>query len=134
MGVVRPHQLQNELLTIIKSGWQFFEKRFFYPKRCLSSLLLSQYSVFKTDWWRQLRDIFRVHSDTACNTHDLLECPCDGTTVAMNLKSDPVGNVNDDDPETKSGFIYASNVRPHELDAQDKAVSHQSDRDIRLTQ
>ena len=51
----------------------------------------------------------------------------------MDLQPDPVGSANDD-LETKSGFIYASNVRPHELDAQDKAVSHQSDRDIRLTQ
>jgi len=45
----------------------------------------------------------------------------------MNSQPDPVGTVNNDDPETKSGFIYASDVRPHELDAQDKAVSHFDD-------
>ncbi|KIM45152.1 hypothetical protein M413DRAFT_441835 [Hebeloma cylindrosporum] len=69
---------------------------------------------------KDLRDIFRIHTDTACNTHDLLECPCDGSTAAMNSQPDPVGTV-DDDPEMKSGFINASNVRPNDLDAQDKA-------------
>lgn len=93
---------------------------------------ISRHLTLKPDWC-QLRDIFRIHSDTACNTHDLLECPCDGNTVALNSQPNPVGSVNDD-PETKSGFIYASDVLPHELDAQDKAVSHSGDKNIRLPQ
>lgn len=89
------------------------------------------YLTLKPDWWCQLRDIFRIHPDTACNTHDLLECPCDGNTVVMNSQPDPVGFVNNDDPATKSGFIYASDVRPHELDAHDKVVSYFGDQNMR---
>ena len=78
---------------------------------------------FYPDRLRQLRDIFRIHPDTACNTHDLLECPCDGNLVVMNSQPIPVDNV-EDSPETKAGFIFASDIRTDELDVQDKAVSN----------
>ncbi|KAJ6558570.1 SNF2 family N-terminal domain-containing protein [Mycena vulgaris] len=73
---------------------------------------------------KDLRDIFRIHPDTACNTHDLLECPCDGTLPA-DTKEDaideaPIEIDNDSDSERK-GFVNASQVRPEEINKMEKA-------------
>ncbi|KAF8170206.1 SNF2 family N-terminal domain-containing protein [Mycena galopus ATCC 62051] len=72
---------------------------------------------------KELRDIFRIHPDTACNTHDLLECPCDGTVTTReegdgdaSMESDPEDS--DSEPGTK-GFVNASQVRPEKI--KDKA-------------
>ncbi|KAJ6495564.1 SNF2 family N-terminal domain-containing protein [Mycena vitilis] len=74
---------------------------------------------------KDLRDIFRIHPDTACNTHDLLECPCDGTGTA-NTEDEPMGDVSiESDPEDSEsenkGFVNAAQVRPEEINKIDKA-------------
>ncbi|KAF8348116.1 P-loop containing nucleoside triphosphate hydrolase protein [Amanita rubescens] len=60
-----------------------------------------------------LRDIFRVHPDTNCNTHDLLQCACDG------LGSEAVVNERDSSEEKVQhpvmSFIAASQVKPEQL-------------------
>jgi DNA repair and recombination protein RAD54B len=83
--------------------------------------------VIKTSFL-QLRDIFRIHPDTACNTHDLLQCSCDGIpnsegdvgqTDADEMQQ---GNV-DDDSESENGFVVASQVKPEQINKMDKAVA-----------
>ncbi|KAJ7928623.1 SNF2 family N-terminal domain-containing protein [Mycena leptocephala] len=74
---------------------------------------------------KDLRDIFRIHPDTACNTHDLLECPCDGT-VPVNTRQDTSGDAliesdSEDSDSEKKGFVNASQIRPEELNKMDKA-------------
>ncbi|KAK7057394.1 SNF2 family N-terminal domain-containing protein [Favolaschia claudopus] len=75
---------------------------------------------------KDLRDIFRIHPDTACNTHDLLECPCDGGDAMeteeehidiASVESDP--DLSDCGPKAK-GFVNASQVRPEEINPMDK--------------
>ncbi|KAF7362053.1 hypothetical protein MVEN_00550700 [Mycena venus] len=76
---------------------------------------------------KDLRDIFRIHLDTACNTHDLLECPCDGT-IAVNTREegDDVSMQSDsedsDSEVEKKGFVNASQIQPEEINKMDKAV------------
>ncbi len=73
--------------------------------------------------YAQLRDIFRIHPDTACNTHDLLECPCDDAHSRALLEdeedTDPTNNDMVGDPV---GFIAASQVKPEQVNKADNAV------------
>ncbi|KAJ7675096.1 SNF2 family N-terminal domain-containing protein [Mycena rosella] len=73
---------------------------------------------------KDLRDIFRIHPDTACNTHDLLECPCDGTftedTKEDITDEDSIDIDSDSEAETK-GFVNASQIRPEEISKIEKA-------------
>ncbi|KAJ7039247.1 SNF2 family N-terminal domain-containing protein [Mycena alexandri] len=72
---------------------------------------------------KDLRDIFRIHPDTVCNTHDLLECQCDGTFIAPEEIADDASmdsDVEDGDPD-KKGFVNASQVQPEEINKMDKA-------------
>lgn len=77
----------------------------------------------------QLRDIFRIHPDTACNTHELLQCPC-GRIDAPNDEdeddtrgSDSSGVLTEDDEsEGGRGFVHASSVRVDQLNRWDKEV------------
>ncbi|KAJ7782862.1 P-loop containing nucleoside triphosphate hydrolase protein [Mycena metata] len=72
---------------------------------------------------KDLRDIFRIHPDTVCNTHDLLECECDGSIVAPEQVTDDASmdsDVEDGDPD-KKGFVNASQVQPEEINKMDKA-------------
>ncbi|KAF8197967.1 RAD54B protein [Pholiota molesta] len=72
-------------------------------QRQVTKLALSEY----------LRDIFRIHPDTACNTHDLLECGCDEDTV---MEEEPetlieeIESENEEEEESpkKMGFVCAS--------------------------
>ncbi|KAJ7188473.1 SNF2 family N-terminal domain-containing protein [Mycena filopes] len=76
---------------------------------------------------KDLRDIFRVHTDTACNTHDLLDCPCDGTLTTETPEEVPDDVSMESEPEDcgdnpeKKGFVNASHVRPEEIQKMDKA-------------
>ncbi|KAK9322656.1 SNF2 family N-terminal domain-containing protein [Lipomyces orientalis] len=53
----------------------------------------------------ELRDIFTIYEDTACHTHDLLECNCDGTggthikQESVESGSDHVDGHDDDDDD-----------------------------------
>lgn len=78
----------------------------------------------------QLRDIFRVDPDTACNTHDLLECPCNGMGKSNPLepidtnRPEAEEEVDDsDESETEKGFVAASQVKSENINKMDKAVS-----------
>ncbi|KAJ7647498.1 SNF2 family N-terminal domain-containing protein [Roridomyces roridus] len=73
---------------------------------------------------KDLRDIFRIDPDTACNTHDLLQCPCDGTfsvPVQEEDSSNAESDSEDSDSESK-GFINASQIRPGQINKMDKAA------------
>ncbi|KAF7315296.1 hypothetical protein MIND_00044100 [Mycena indigotica] len=79
---------------------------------------------------KDLRDIFRIHPDTVCNTHDLLSCRCDGredsdvdevtldTIEASESDSDQDSDV---EKPTTQGFMSASQVRPSDLVDMDKS-------------
>lgn len=81
----------------------------------------------------QLRDIFRVHPDTSCNTHDLIECPCinaSGSDLSIAEKAtsdsdtDSIGESSDEEEEgTVKGFVAASQVKTEDIMRMDKAVS-----------
>lgn len=72
----------------------------------------------------QLRDIFRVHPDTACHTHDLLDCPCASAPQCSSDDVDAPGTYepDDEDLEEPSGFILASSVDMGKMTKADKAV------------
>ncbi|KAF8813639.1 hypothetical protein BYT27DRAFT_7334698 [Phlegmacium glaucopus] len=67
---------------------------------------------------QQLRDIFRIHMDTGCNTHDLLECACDSPD---NQIPDDFEIEDGEDLTVGQGFVAASELRQEKLDAVDKA-------------
>lgn len=69
----------------------------------------------------QLRDIFRIHPDTFCNTHDLLECPCDGKLVTDDDAS-AQSSVHSDDEDSDTGFITASAIKPGQISKIEKEV------------
>lgn len=71
----------------------------------------------------QLRDIFRIHPDTASNTHDLLECICENDE-GLDPSVDQVDlDGHGDEPESPKGFISASQVKPQrEVDKAYKEV------------
>ncbi|KAJ7755699.1 SNF2 family N-terminal domain-containing protein [Mycena maculata] len=72
---------------------------------------------------KDLRDIFRIHPDTGCNTHDLLECPCDGTVIMDTAvdRSTIESDSEDNDSEEKKGFVNASQIGPKEITKMDEA-------------
>ncbi|KDR75393.1 hypothetical protein GALMADRAFT_249441 [Galerina marginata CBS 339.88] len=65
---------------------------------------------------KDLRDIFSIHPDTACNTHDLLECGCERDTPTEDFDTTSIIN-DDEDPKRNMGFVSASDVREEDLDA-----------------
>ncbi|KAJ7497126.1 SNF2 family N-terminal domain-containing protein [Mycena latifolia] len=71
---------------------------------------------------KDLRDIFRIHPDTGCNTHDLLECPCDGT-LTMDTKEDVTDeeSIESDSDSENKGFVNASQIRPEKMNKVEKA-------------
>uniref|UniRef100_A0A0W0FFX5 Uncharacterized protein n=1 Tax=Moniliophthora roreri TaxID=221103 RepID=A0A0W0FFX5_MONRR len=61
---------------------------------------------------KDLRDIFRVDPNTCCNTHDLIDCPCQGD------RSDDQGSwtiSTSNDKDEMKGFVCASQVRPSDM-------------------
>ncbi|KAF5385986.1 hypothetical protein D9615_002412 [Tricholomella constricta] len=69
---------------------------------------------------KDLRDIFRIDPNTPCNTHDLLECPCDGLKYPV-PDGPPEGGSDDDDFEPEQGFVKACEVKPEHIDKMDRA-------------
>ncbi|KAJ8101385.1 SNF2 family N-terminal domain-containing protein [Lipomyces tetrasporus] len=61
----------------------------------------------------ELRDIFAIYDDTACHTHDLLECNCDGTG-GTHIKQETVesgsDDVEDDGGGEGAGWVSATQV------------------------
>ncbi|PBL03987.1 hypothetical protein ARMGADRAFT_1049644 [Armillaria gallica] len=76
---------------------------------------------------KDLRDIFRIHPDTLCNTHELLECPCDIQSMASSSQPEPIpdssDNVSDSDYDLHKGFVVASQVSASKLDKMDRAYA-----------
>ena len=85
---------------------------------------------FSSNSVSQLRDIFTIHPNTACHTHELLECPCEedsGETPSMGMSSKgpssgASSDVEDEDDEDDEdmGFIQASAVKPEHIEKLDK--------------
>ncbi|CAK5281379.1 unnamed protein product [Mycena citricolor] len=77
---------------------------------------------------KDLRDIFRIHPNTICNTHDLLGCPCDGKGKSKaqddglddDLAGDGSDAESDSDVESK-GFVNASCIQPEDMTKMDRA-------------
>ncbi|KAG0704667.1 P-loop containing nucleoside triphosphate hydrolase protein [Suillus ampliporus] len=98
-----------------------------------NSLMGSGSSGSKSDSFsrKDLRDIFRVHPDTGCNTHDLLDCGCGADSKNILKDTDNMANVagnnmendGDDDEEdfADTGFINASQVKPRRIEKMDGA-------------
>ncbi|EKM54084.1 uncharacterized protein PHACADRAFT_29344 [Phanerochaete carnosa HHB-10118-sp] len=84
---------------------------------------------------KDLRDIFTIHPNTACHTHDLLECPCEddsGSMASTRISSKgPTGGSNseaedeDEDDSSNGGFIQASAVKPKHIEKLDKEYLRQ---------
>lgn len=75
----------------------------------------------------QLRDIFTIRTETACHSHDLLDCPCDRIRTSGDndapLTTDAA--LEDDSrltTDTTSGFVVASHVKVIDSPKLDKAV------------
>jgi len=67
-----------------------------------------------------LRDIFRVDSNTSCNTHDLLDCSCELTeTVANSFEEADLSD--DEDRQLEQGFMTASSLKFESMDKTEKA-------------
>ncbi|KAH9485283.1 DNA repair and recombination protein RAD54B [Psilocybe cubensis] len=69
---------------------------------------------------KDLRDIFRVHTGTDCNTHDLLECNCNAGNSFEEHNTIPV-DADYEVTAVNTGFVAASNVCVEEFDAVEKA-------------
>ncbi len=62
-----------------------------------------------------------MHLDTGCNTHDLLQCDCDGDPILM--QGSGTKNENAAIARTVSkGFIAASEVIDDDMDAKEQDV------------
>ncbi|KAK0480358.1 P-loop containing nucleoside triphosphate hydrolase protein [Armillaria novae-zelandiae] len=76
---------------------------------------------------KDLRDIFRIHPDTLCNTHDLLECPCDVQSTASSSQPESTLELDDNDTDSESdshkGFVVASQVSASKLNKMDRAYA-----------
>jgi DNA repair and recombination protein RAD54B len=75
----------------------------------------------------QLRDIFTIRPETACHSHDLLDCPCDciRTSGDNDAPSTADAALEDDSrltADTTSGFVVASQVKIVDSPKLDKAV------------
>ncbi|KZT19708.1 hypothetical protein NEOLEDRAFT_936097 [Neolentinus lepideus HHB14362 ss-1] len=73
---------------------------------------------------KELRDIFRIHPNTGCQTHDLLECPCDPSTGAKPAEEGAATESSDEADEAterSSGFVVASQVNAEDINKADKA-------------
>lgn len=69
---------------------------------------------------KDLRDIFRIYPDTSCNTHDLLECPCNQTGAQL-LPDNGFSVEERCNSELDQGFIKACDVKSEDIDMMDKA-------------
>lgn len=65
-----------------------------------------------------------MHPNTACHTHDLLDCPCDREDV--NGLDIPEGDSSDSEEEQPAKFISASQVQPGKADTAVNLISPSS--------
>ncbi|KAG1742218.1 P-loop containing nucleoside triphosphate hydrolase protein [Suillus lakei] len=98
-----------------------------------NSLMGSGSSGSKSDSFsrKDLRDIFRVHPETGCNTHDLLDCECDAGSkriddddmMGVSENNLEVSEDDDDDHSATTGFVNASQVKPRHIEKMDGAYA-----------
>ncbi|KAF4567723.1 helicase [Pleurotus pulmonarius] len=63
---------------------------------------------------KDLRDIFKIHFNTPCNTHDLLQCYCAGSgrrLLEQDVSSTDEIMSDDEEPSAQEGFVQASEIR-----------------------
>ncbi|OSX66624.1 hypothetical protein POSPLADRAFT_1044000 [Postia placenta MAD-698-R-SB12] len=83
---------------------------------------------------KDLRDIFTIHPDTACHTHDLLECPCemadgqharteDSESRASHEEAGDTEEESEEDAPVK--FVSASQINPEQINKMDRAYMKQ---------
>ncbi|KAH9853466.1 SNF2 family N-terminal domain-containing protein [Lenzites betulinus] len=77
---------------------------------------------------KDLLDIFTINPHTACNTHDLLDCPCGASTEE--LEETPISELEEvssssDDEDPVKGFMAASQVKSKDVNKADKAYIKQ---------
>lgn len=75
----------------------------------------------------QLRDIFTIRPETACHSHDLLDCPCDRIGASRDNDAPLTADAALEDDsrlttDTMSGFVVASHVKVVDSPNLDKAV------------
>ena len=75
----------------------------------------------------QLRDIFTIRPETACHSHDLLDCPCDRIETSGDNDAPSTADAAQEDDgrlavDTTSGFVTASQVKIVNSPKLDKAV------------
>ncbi|KAI0081996.1 hypothetical protein K474DRAFT_1612582 [Panus rudis PR-1116 ss-1] len=74
---------------------------------------------------KDLRDIFTVHPGSSCHTHELLECPCSGTSAMQHIgEVDSADEGAFSEPEGK-GFVNASQVKQSDIEKMDRAYLKQ---------
>ncbi|KAH9943433.1 P-loop containing nucleoside triphosphate hydrolase protein [Epithele typhae] len=82
---------------------------------------------------KDLLDIFRIHPDTACNTHDLLDCPCGASAngaqyvdiADIDLDKELESIDNDDFEDISKGFTSASQLKDDDIKKMDRAYLKQ---------
>ncbi|KAJ7594739.1 SNF2 family N-terminal domain-containing protein [Mycena floridula] len=86
-----------------------------------NSLMGSSSSNSKVDSFssKDLRDIFKIHPETSCSTHDLLDC-CGSSTETIDSSMDEGSAHSDGESDTSHGFIIASSFKPEKLTKADK--------------
>ncbi|TBU32764.1 P-loop containing nucleoside triphosphate hydrolase protein [Dichomitus squalens] len=83
---------------------------------------------------KDLLDIFTIHPHTACNTHDLLDCPCEASDHITeraqgvnidDLMEDAMNSSSDEDEDPIKGFMAASQVKQADINKVDRAYMKQ---------
>ncbi|EIW61952.1 uncharacterized protein TRAVEDRAFT_57102 [Trametes versicolor FP-101664 SS1] len=79
---------------------------------------------------KDLLDIFTINPHTACNTHDLLDCPCEASDEAepkpiTREEMDEASSSSDEDEDPVKGFMAASQVTTKDVNKMDKAYMKQ---------
>lgn len=84
-----------------------------------SSLIGSGTATSKSDTFtrKDLRDIFRIHPNTPCHTHDLLDCPCDKPAPPVLAES---CSSNEDDGDPPQGFLKACDLKLGAIEKMDR--------------
>ncbi|KAF7428413.1 helicase [Pleurotus ostreatus] len=72
---------------------------------------------------KDLRDIFKIHFNTPCNTHDLLQCYCAGSGRRLSEQDVSLSDElmsDDEEPSPHEGFVQASEIRMQPVADYDK--------------
>ncbi|KZS98403.1 hypothetical protein SISNIDRAFT_481148 [Sistotremastrum niveocremeum HHB9708] len=72
--------------------------------------------------FEELRDLFTIHTETQCHTHDVLGCQCRTGSLRASLSPEIIVNSDEEevseasDDESEPGFMPASQMDPHKAD------------------